>query len=51
MLNAITAFIPDDDRPVFIEETAEIQVDKPNIVGFEARREQPHLPAFTIRDR
>jgi hypothetical protein len=48
--NAITAFIPDEDRLVFIEDTAEIQVDKPNIVGFEARREQPDLPAVTIRD-
>ena len=50
MLNAIAAFIPDDDRLVLIEDTAEMQVDKPNIVRFEARREQPDLPAVTIRD-
>ena len=49
LLNAITAFIPDDDRLVFIEDTAEIQVDMPDI-GFEARRGQPDLPAVTIRD-
>lgn len=50
LLNAIAAFIPDDDRLVLIEDTAEMQVDKPNIVRFEARREQPDLPAVTIRD-
>jgi pilus assembly protein CpaF len=27
-----------------------MQVNKPNIVRFEARREQPDLPAVTIRD-
>ena len=50
LLNAIAAFIPDDDRLVLIEDTAEMQVDKPNIVRFEARREQPDLPAVMIRD-
>ena len=50
LLNAIAAYIPDDDRLVLIEDTAEMQVDKPNIVRFEARREQPDLPAVTIRD-
>lgn len=50
LLNAIAAFIPNDDRLVLIEDTAEMQVDKPNIVRFEARREQPDLPAVTIRD-
>ena len=50
LLNAIAAFIPDDERLVLIEDTAEIQIDKPNIVRFEARREQPDLPAVTIRD-
>lgn len=50
LLNAIAAFIPDDDRLVLIEDTAEMQIDKPNVVRFEARREQPDLPAVTIRD-
>ncbi|MBI1355779.1 MAG: CpaF family protein [Acidobacteria bacterium] len=50
LLNAIAAFIPNDDRLVLVEDTAEMQVDKPNIVRFEARREQPDLPAVTIRD-
>ena len=50
LLNAIAAYIPDNDRLVLIEDTAEMQVDKPNIVRFEARREQPDLPAVAIRD-
>jgi pilus assembly protein CpaF len=56
LLNALAARIPDDDRIVVIEETAEIHLDKPNLVRFEARRaqaplgdEQP-LPAVTISD-
>ena len=41
---------PGDDRVVLIEDTAELQIDRPNLVRFEARREQPGLPAVTIRD-
>ncbi|HEV2201397.1 MAG TPA: ATPase, T2SS/T4P/T4SS family [Bryobacteraceae bacterium] len=50
LLNAIAASIADQERIVIIEDTAEIQLDKPNLVRFEARREQPGLPAVTIRD-
>ncbi len=50
LLNALAASIPDQERIVIIEDTAEIQLDKPNLVRFEARREQPDLPAVTIRD-
>src|SRR3954469_7297760 len=50
MLNALTAFLPAHDRIVLIEDTAELQIDRPNLVRFEARREQPCLPAVTIRD-
>src|SRR5581483_9776911 len=32
------------------EDTAELQIDQPNIVRLEARREQPGLPSVTIRD-
>ena len=39
-----------DDRVVLIEDTAELQIDRPNLVRFEARREQADLPAVTIRD-
>jgi len=56
LLNALAAHIPDDDRIIVIEETAEIHVNKPNVVRFEARRaqvplgqEQP-LPPVTIAD-
>lgn len=50
LLNALAASIDDRERIVIIEDTAEIQLDKPNLVRFEARREQPDLPAVTIRD-
>jgi pilus assembly protein CpaF len=35
---------------VVIEDTAEIQLAQRNLVRLEARREQPGLPAVTIRD-
>ena len=49
-LNALADFIHDDDRILLIEDTAEIQIQKENVVRFEARREQNGLPAVTIRD-
>ncbi|HKW02307.1 MAG TPA: ATPase, T2SS/T4P/T4SS family [Vicinamibacterales bacterium] len=50
LLNALAAFLPLEDRVVLIEDTAELQLDRPNLVRFEARREQPNLPAVTIRE-
>jgi len=50
LLTALAAFISDADRVVLIEDTSEIQMSKPNLVRFEARREQAELPAVTIRD-
>jgi len=50
LLNALAAFIPEEERVVVIEDTSEIQIDKPNLVRFEARQEQQDLPAVTIRD-
>src|SRR5712692_10029137 len=56
LLNALAARIPDDDRIVVIEETAEIHLDKPNLLRFEARRAQVPLgqelplPPVTITD-
>jgi pilus assembly protein CpaF len=50
LLNALANFISDRERIVVIEDTAEIQLEKPNLVRFEARREQPGVPAVTIRD-
>jgi pilus assembly protein CpaF len=50
LANALTDFIPNDERIVLIEDTAEIQIQKDNVVRFEARRQQSGLPAVTIRD-
>jgi pilus assembly protein CpaF len=50
LLNALTAYLPASDRVVLIEDTAELQLDAENLVRFEARREQPGLPAVSIRD-
>lgn len=50
VLSALAAFLPPNDRVVVIEDTAELQIESPNLVRFEARREQVHLPAVTIRD-
>jgi pilus assembly protein CpaF len=50
LLNILTEFIPDHERVVLIEDTAEIQIHKENVLRFEARREQNDLPAVTIRD-
>src|SRR5476649_2119893 len=50
LLNALAAFLPPKDRIVLIEDTAELQIDRPNLVRFEARRDQAGLPAVTIRE-
>lgn len=50
LANIFTNFIPDDERIVLIEDTAEIQIHKPNVLRFEARREQNGVSAVTIRD-
>jgi pilus assembly protein CpaF len=43
LLNALAAHIPAEDRVVVIEETAEIHLEKPNVVRLEARRAQAPL--------
>jgi len=50
LLNLLANFIPEHERLLVIEDTAEIQIHTPNLVRFEARREQNGLPAVTIRD-
>ncbi len=50
LANLLTEFIPDHERIVLIEDTAEIQIQKENVLRFEARREQNGLPAVTIRE-
>ena len=56
LLNALAALIPSRDRIAVIEETAEIHLDKPNLLRLEARRAQTPLgheaplPPVTIAD-
>jgi pilus assembly protein CpaF len=50
LLNALVAFLPPGDRVIVIEDTAELQVERANLVRFEARRTQRDLPAVAIRD-
>jgi pilus assembly protein CpaF len=50
LLNILANFIADQERVLVIEDTAEIQINTPNLVRFEARRAQNDLPAVTIRD-
>ena len=40
LLNILANFIPEHERVLIIEDTAEIQITTPNLVRFEARREQ-----------
>ena len=49
LLNALAASIPDEERVAIIEDTSEIQIEKPNLVRLEARVEQSDLPPVTIR--
>ena len=50
ILTALSSFIPQQERVLVIEDTAEIQIRTPNLVRFEARREQNGFPAVTIRE-
>ena len=49
-LGILAKFIPDDERILLIEDTAEIQLDHLNLVRFEARRQQSGIPPVAIRD-
>lgn len=46
----LARFIPEDDRIVLIEDTAELHLPQTNLVRFEARREVSGLPAVSIRE-
>ncbi len=50
LLSILGKFIPQDERVLLIEDTAEIQLAQANLVRFEARREQNGVPAVAIRD-
>ncbi len=49
-LNILSRFIPEEERILLIEDTAEIQIAQPNLVRFEARHGQSGLPGVAIRD-
>jgi len=49
-LGILAKFIPDDERILLIEDTAEIQLSHANLVRFEARQEQNGVRAVAIRD-
>jgi pilus assembly protein CpaF len=49
-LNILSRFIPEEERILLIEDTAEIQIAQPNLVRFEARHAQSGLPGVAIRD-
>jgi pilus assembly protein CpaF len=50
LLSILGKFIPQEERVLVIEDTAEIHLAQENLVRFEARREQNGLPAVAIRD-
>jgi pilus assembly protein CpaF len=50
MVNALARFIPEDERILLIEDTAEIQLGHANLVRFEARHPQNGIPGVAIRD-
>src|ERR1700719_4320700 len=50
LLNALASFIPNSERIVVIEDPSELQLQAPNLVRLEARREQAGLPPVTMRD-
>ncbi len=50
LLTALSNFIGPEERLIVIEETAEIQIEKNNLVRLEARREQKGIPAISIRE-
>jgi pilus assembly protein CpaF len=49
-LGILAKFIPDDERILLIEDTAEIQLNHANLVRFEARQEQNGVRPVAIRD-
>jgi pilus assembly protein CpaF len=50
LLNILASFVTEGERIILLEDTAEIAIKKPNLVRFEARKEQNGIPPITIRD-
>jgi len=46
----LARFIPEEERILLIEDTAELHLRQPNLVRFEARQGQNGLPELAIRD-
>jgi pilus assembly protein CpaF len=49
-LNILSRFIPEEERILLIEDTAEILISQPNLVRVVARHAQNGLPGVAIRD-
>jgi pilus assembly protein CpaF len=50
LASILAKFIPDEERILLIEDTAELHVLQPNLVRFEARQEQNGVQPVAIRD-
>jgi pilus assembly protein CpaF len=50
LASILIKFIPEDERILVIEDTAELHVPQPNLVRFEARQEQSGVRPVAVRD-
>jgi pilus assembly protein CpaF len=50
LASILVRFIPEDERILLIEDTAELHVTQPNLVRFEARQEQNGVQPVAVRD-
>ena len=50
LASILVKFIPEDERILLIEDTAELYVGQLNLVRFEARQEQNGVPPVAVRD-
>jgi pilus assembly protein CpaF len=50
LASILVKFIPEDERILVIEDTAELHVPRPNLVRFEARQEQNGVQPVAVRD-
>jgi pilus assembly protein CpaF len=50
LASILARFIPEEERILLIEDTAELHVPQPNLVRFEARQEQNGVQAVVVRD-
>lgn len=51
LLNALSRSVPDNERVITVEDSAELKLDRPNVVGLEARPPNTEgKGAITIRD-